>query len=38
VRRKLGADGRDEAIEFEEAVGTKTVLQFEALTELKLPS
>jgi hypothetical protein len=38
VMLKLGADGRDEAIEFEEAGGAKTVLQFEALTELKAPS
>jgi hypothetical protein len=35
VMRKLGADGRDEAIEIEDAGGAKTVLQFEALTELK---
>jgi hypothetical protein len=38
VMRKLGADGRDDAIEFEDASGTKTVLQFEALTELKASS
>ncbi len=38
VMRKLGADGRDEAIEFEDAGGAKTVLQFEALTELKASS
>jgi hypothetical protein len=36
--RKLGADGRDEAIEFVDAGGEKTVLQFEALTELKASS
>jgi len=36
--RKLGADGRDEAIEFVDACGAKTVLQFEALTELKASS
>jgi hypothetical protein len=35
VMRKLGAEGRDEAIEIEDAGGAKTVLQFEALTELK---
>jgi hypothetical protein len=38
VMRKLGADGRDEAIEFEDASGAKTVLQFETLTELKASS
>jgi hypothetical protein len=38
VMRKLGADGRDEAIEFVDAGGTKTVLHFEALTELKASS
>ena len=38
VMRKLDADGRDEVIEFEDAGGTKTVLQFEALTELKASS
>jgi hypothetical protein len=38
VMRKLGPDGRDEAIEFEDAGGTKTVLQFEAMTELKASS
>jgi hypothetical protein len=38
VLRKLGADGRDEAIEIEDAGGAKTVLQFEALTELKASS
>jgi hypothetical protein len=38
VMRKLGADGRDDAIEFEDAGGEKTVLQFEALAELKASS
>jgi hypothetical protein len=38
VLLKLGADGRDDAIEFEDAGGEKTVLQFEALTELKASS
>lgn len=38
VMRKISADGRDEAIEFEDAGGAKTVLQFEALTELKATS
>jgi hypothetical protein len=38
VMRKLGADGHDEAIEFEDADGAKTVMQFEALTELKASS
>jgi hypothetical protein len=38
VMRKLGAEGRDEAIEIEDAGGAKTVLQFEALTELKASS
>ncbi len=38
VMRKLGADGRDEAIEFEDAGGEKSVLQFEALTEVKASS
>jgi hypothetical protein len=38
VTRKLGAGGRDEALEFEDAGGAKTVLQFEALTELKASS
>jgi hypothetical protein len=35
VMLKLGADGRDEAIEFEDAGGAKTVLQIESLTELE---
>jgi hypothetical protein len=35
---KLGADGRDEAIEFEDAGGANTVLQFESLTELEASS
>jgi hypothetical protein len=38
VSRKLGDDGRDEAIEFEDAGGTKTILQFEAIAELKASS
>jgi hypothetical protein len=38
VMRKLSADGRDEAVEFEDAGGAKTVLQFEALAELKASS
>ena len=38
VTLKRGADGRDEAIEFEDVGGAKTVLQFEALTGLKASS
>jgi uncharacterized protein DUF5335 len=38
VMQKLGADGCDEAIEFEDAGGAKTLLQFEALTEMKASS
>ena len=38
VMQKLGADGRDEAIEFEDASGAKTILRFEALAELKAAS
>ncbi len=38
VTRKLCADGRDEAIEFEDAGGAKTVLQFEALAVMKASS
>jgi phosphotransferase system IIB component len=38
VMQKLDADGRDEAIEFEDAGGAKTLLQFEVLTEMKASS
>ena len=38
VMQKLGADGRDEAIEFEDADGVKTLLRFESLTEMKASS
>ncbi|MCI0391046.1 MAG: DUF5335 domain-containing protein [Acidobacteria bacterium] len=38
VMKKLGADGRDEAIEFEDASGTKTILRFESLAELEASS
>lgn len=33
--QKLGGDGRDEAIEFEDASGAKTILLFEAPAELR---
>jgi Family of unknown function (DUF5335) len=34
IYSKLSAEGRDEAIEFEDASGVKTLLRFEALAEL----
>ena len=38
VLQKLGDDGRNEAIEFEDGSGAKTILLFEALAELKASS
>ena len=38
VIQKLGAAGSDDAIEFEDAGGCKTILQFEVLAELKASS
>lgn len=38
IMQKLGPDGRDEAIEFEDASGAKTILLFEAQAGLKASS
>jgi hypothetical protein len=38
VIQKLAAGGSDEAVEFEDAGGAKTILQFEVLAELKASS
>ena len=35
IMRKLGADGREEALELEDSDGTQTLLRFEARAELK---